>query len=68
MATRSLVVGGTGSIGYAIACQLATASASLTVIISGHTEPKSLPHLNVELQPLDASSVRSTKHYTDNYK
>ncbi|EEU42896.1 uncharacterized protein NECHADRAFT_63193 [Fusarium vanettenii 77-13-4] len=68
MATRSLVVGGTGGIGYAIACQLAAASTSSTVIISGRTEPKSLPHTNIEFRPLDASSMRSIKRYTDNYK
>ncbi|KAM0424461.1 hypothetical protein ACHAPT_010385 [Fusarium lateritium] len=68
MATRSLVVGGTGGIGYAIACQLAAASTSSTVVISGRTEPKSLPHTNLEFRPLDASSMRSIKSYTDNYK
>ncbi|KAM6520140.1 hypothetical protein FALCPG4_013691 [Fusarium falciforme] len=68
MATRSLVVGGTGGIGYAIACQLAAASTSSTVIISGRTEPKSLPHPNFEFRPLDASPMCSTMHYTEDYK
>ncbi|KAI8715923.1 hypothetical protein NCS52_01101300 [Fusarium sp. LHS14.1] len=68
MFTRSLVVGGTGGIGYAIACQLAAASTSSTVIISGRTEPKNLPHTNIEFRPLDASSMRSIKRYTDSYK
>ncbi|OHE94194.1 hypothetical protein CORC01_10532 [Colletotrichum orchidophilum] len=68
MATRSLVVGGTGGIGYAIACRLAAASASSQVTISGRTEPKDLPHPNIKFRPLDASSMRSIKRYTDDIK
>ena len=51
MAIKSQVVGVTGGIGYAIACQLAAASTSLTVIISGRTEPKSLLHADLEFRP-----------------
>ena len=61
-------MGRIGGIGYAIACQLAAASTSLTVIITGRTEPRSLPHANLEFRPLDASLMRSIKLYTDNYK
>ncbi|KAI3530396.1 hypothetical protein CSPX01_14887 [Colletotrichum filicis] len=68
MATRSLVVGGTGGIGYAIACRLAAASASSQVTISGRTEPKDIPHPNIKFRALDASSMRSIKRYTDDYK
>ncbi|KAH6880041.1 hypothetical protein B0T10DRAFT_495704 [Thelonectria olida] len=68
MATRALVVGGTGGIGYAIACRIAADSAPSTVIISGRTKPKDVPHSNIEFRPLDASSMRSIKQYTDAYK
>ncbi|KAH7128060.1 hypothetical protein B0J13DRAFT_143304 [Dactylonectria estremocensis] len=68
MDIRALVVGGTGGIGYAIACRLAAASASSTVIISGRNEPKNIPHTNMEFRPLDASSMRSIKKYTEKYK
>lgn len=68
MATRALVVGGTGGIGFAIACRLAAASASSTVIISGRNKPKDIPHANMEFRPLDASLMHSIKQYTDAYK
>ncbi|KAM0354967.1 hypothetical protein ACHAPU_000811 [Fusarium lateritium] len=68
MATKSLVVGGTGGIGYAIACRIASASPSSTVIISGRNEPKNVPHSNVQFRALDASSMRSIKKYTDELK
>ncbi|KAF7554272.1 hypothetical protein G7Z17_g3021 [Cylindrodendrum hubeiense] len=68
MATRALVVGGTGGIGFAIACRIAAESASSTVIISGRNKPKNIPHSNMEFRPLDASSMRSIKKYTDAYK
>ncbi|KAH7177073.1 hypothetical protein EDB81DRAFT_773957 [Dactylonectria macrodidyma] len=68
MSIRALVVGGTGGIGYAIACRLAAASTSSTVIISGRNEPKNIPHTNMEFHPLDASSMRSIKKYADEYK
>ncbi|TDZ87599.1 Oxidoreductase andH [Colletotrichum sidae] len=68
MATRALVVGGTGGIGYAIARHLAAESTSSTVIISGRTQPQDVPHANMEFRHLDASSMRSIKQYTDAYK
>lgn len=68
MATRALVVGGTSGIGFAIACRLAAASTSSTVIISGRNKPKDIPHANMEFRPLDASLMRSIKQYTDAYK
>lgn len=68
MATRTLVVGGTGGIGYAIASRLAAESSSSTVIISGRNKPQDIPHANMEFRPLDASSMRATKDYTTAYK
>ncbi|KAF5007521.1 hypothetical protein FDECE_6168 [Fusarium decemcellulare] len=68
MATRALVVGGTGGIGYAIACRIAGDSASSSVIISGRNKPANIPHANIEFRQLDASSMRSIKQYTDAYK
>ncbi|KAI8665372.1 hypothetical protein LRP88_04122 [Fusarium phalaenopsidis] len=68
MATRTLVVGGTGGIGYAIASRLAAESSSSTVIISGRNKPQDIPHANMEFRPLDASSMRAIKDYTAAYK
>ncbi|KAF4981715.1 hypothetical protein FZEAL_2517 [Fusarium zealandicum] len=68
MATRALVVGGTGGIGYAIACRIAADSATSTVIISGRNKPSNIPHANIEFRLLDASSMQSIKKYTDAYK
>lgn len=67
MGTRALVVGGTGGIGYAMACRLA-AEANSTVIISGRTKPASIPHSNMEFRSLDASSMRAIKQYAEQYK
>ncbi|KAH8655799.1 hypothetical protein BX600DRAFT_385275 [Xylariales sp. PMI_506] len=66
--TRALVVGGTSGVGYSIACRIAATAKASTVIISGRSEPKSLPHANMEFRKLDASSMRSIKAYTDAYK
>jgi NAD(P)-dependent dehydrogenase (short-subunit alcohol dehydrogenase family) len=68
MATRALVVGGTGGIGYAMACRIAGDSSSSSVIISGRNKPAEIPHANIEFRALDASSMRSIKQYTDAYK
>ncbi|KAM0240218.1 hypothetical protein ACHAP5_007952 [Fusarium lateritium] len=68
MATKSLIVGGTGGIGYAIACRIASSSPSSTVIISGRNEPKNIPHSNIQFRALDATSMRSIKKYTDEFK
>ncbi|SPJ75992.1 uncharacterized protein FTOL_05723 [Fusarium torulosum] len=68
MATKSLIVGGTGGIGYAIACRIASSSPSSTVIISGRNEPKNIPHSNMQFRALDATSMRSIKRYTDDFK
>ncbi|KAK6067842.1 NAD(P)-binding protein [Seiridium cupressi] len=66
--TRALVVGGTGGIGYGIACRIAAEASSSTVIISGRTKPGSIPHPNIEFRKLDASSMHAIKAYTDAYK
>ncbi|KAI0896443.1 hypothetical protein F4806DRAFT_464550 [Annulohypoxylon nitens] len=68
MATRALIVGGTGGIGYAMACRIAAESPSSTIIISGRTKPASIPYANMEFRSLDASSMRLIKQYTDTYK
>ncbi|KAM0300603.1 hypothetical protein HYE67_005110 [Fusarium culmorum] len=68
MASKSLVVGGTGGIGYAIACRIAANTPSSTVIISGRNEPKNIPHSNMQFRALDASSMRAIKKYTDEVK
>ncbi|GKU07821.1 hypothetical protein FLAG1_10676 [Fusarium langsethiae] len=68
MASKSLVVGGTGGIGYAIACRIAANAPSSTVIISGRNEPKNIPHSNIQFRALDASSMRAIKNYTDELK
>ncbi|KAH8880815.1 NAD(P)-binding protein [Thozetella sp. PMI_491] len=64
---RALVVGGTGGIGYAMACNLAAASSSAKIIISGRNKPASIAHSNIEFRPLDASSMRAIKRYADDF-
>lgn len=64
--TRALVVGGTGGVGYGIACRVAAESSSAggTVIISGRNKPVAgIPHANIEFRPLDASSMRGIREY-----
>ncbi len=68
MATRALVIGGTGGIGYAMACRLAADSPSSAITISGRTQPANIPHANIEFRRLDASSMHQIKQYTDAYK
>ncbi|KAF9878373.1 hypothetical protein CkaCkLH20_04411 [Colletotrichum karsti] len=66
MSVRSLVVGGTGGIGLAIACRLAAVPTS-TVIISGRNEPKDISHSNISFRSLDASSMRAIKEYAKEF-
>lgn len=68
MGLRALVVGGTSGIGYGMACRLAADTSSPSVIISGRTKPTTMPHSNMEFRPLDASSMRQIKQYTDTFK
>ncbi|KAK3897677.1 hypothetical protein C8A05DRAFT_19598 [Staphylotrichum tortipilum] len=68
MATRALVIGGTGGIGYAMACRLAADSKQTTVLISGRTQPQNIPHPNIEFRSLDASSMSQIQQYTAAYK
>ncbi|TPX17519.1 uncharacterized protein E0L32_003162 [Thyridium curvatum] len=68
MATRALVVGGTNGIGYAIACRLAADHPDSTVIISGRTEPKNIPHPNIQFRRLDASSMKAISGYAEQFK
>jgi NAD(P)-dependent dehydrogenase (short-subunit alcohol dehydrogenase family) len=68
MAIRALVVGGTNGIGYAMACRVAAEASSSAVIISGRTKPNNIPHANMEFRPLDATSMRQIKQYTDTFK
>lgn len=65
---RALVVGGTSGIGYGMACRIAAEAGSSSVIISGRTKPKSMPHANMEFRPLDATSMRQIKQYTETFK
>lgn len=68
MVIRALVVGGTGGIGYSMACRLAAEANTSSVIISGRTKPADIPHANIEFRRLDASSMRQIKQYTDAFK
>lgn len=68
MAVRALVIGGTSGIGFGIACRLAAQDASSSIIISGRTKPHNLPHSNLDFRPLDATSMRQIKQYTDDLK
>lgn len=68
MSVRALVVGGTNGIGYAMACRVAAETPSASVIISGRNKPQNIPHLNMQFRPLDASSMREIKQYTDAFK
>jgi NAD(P)-dependent dehydrogenase (short-subunit alcohol dehydrogenase family) len=68
MSVRALVVGGTSGIGYAMACRVAAEASSAAVIISGRTKPQNISHANIEFRPLDATSMRQIKQYTDSLK
>ncbi len=68
MAVRALVVGGTSGIGYAMACRIAADAKASSVIVSGRTKPKTVPFANMEFRPLDATSMRQIKQYTDSFK
>ncbi|KAK4223071.1 hypothetical protein QBC38DRAFT_488454 [Podospora fimiseda] len=68
MASRALVVGGTSGIGYAMACHIAATSPSTSVVISGRTRPDNMPHANIEFQPIEATSMRQIKSFTDRFK
>lgn len=68
MATRALVVGGTSGIGYAIASQIAASNPNSHVTISGRRKPTTPLPSNMEFRQLDASSMRTIKRYTDEYK
>ncbi|KAK3358005.1 hypothetical protein B0T25DRAFT_540741 [Lasiosphaeria hispida] len=65
MSIRALVVGGTGGIGFAMACRIAASSPPLSsIIISGRNKPADMPYANMEFRPLDATSMRQIKQYT----
>ncbi|KAL2203772.1 hypothetical protein CC79DRAFT_1371801 [Sarocladium strictum] len=68
IATRALVVGGTSGIGYAMACRVAASSPTASVIISGRTKPKDIPHINIDFWPIEATSMREIKKLTDKFK
>lgn len=67
MTIRALVVGGTGGIGYAIASRIAS-EPTASVVISGRNKPTFPLSANMEYRPLDASSLRAIKKYTDEFK
>lgn len=62
------MVGGTSGVGYGMACRLAAQLPSSSVIMSGRTKPSIIPHANMEFRPLDATSMRQIKQYTDTIK
>ncbi|KAM0418907.1 hypothetical protein ACHAPT_012172 [Fusarium lateritium] len=68
MTTRALVVGGTSGIGYGMACRVAVAAGNSVVTISGRTKPQDIPHTNINFRPLEATSMRQIKQYTDDFK
>jgi hypothetical protein len=68
IATRALVVGGTSGVGYAMACRVAASSPTASVIISGRTKPKDIPHSNIDFWPIEATSMREIKKLTDKFK
>ncbi|KAJ4169650.1 hypothetical protein NW754_005802 [Fusarium falciforme] len=68
MTTRALVVGGTSGIGYAMACRVAAEASTSIVTISGRTKPNNIPHANINFRPLEATSMRQIKQYTDDFK
>ena len=51
-----------------MACRVAAEASSSVVIISGRTKPKNIPHANMEFRPLEATSMRQIKQYTDTFK
>ncbi|KEY66279.1 hypothetical protein S40285_02871 [Stachybotrys chlorohalonatus IBT 40285] len=67
MPVRALIVGGTGGIGYAIASRIAS-EPTASVVISGRNKPTFTLPANIEFRPLDASSMRAVKKYTDEFK
>lgn len=67
-APRALVVGGTAGIGYAMACRLAAQAPSSTIVISGRTKPSNIPHDNILFRPLEATSMRDIKRFSDTFK
>lgn len=68
MALRALVVGGTSGIGYAMACRIAAASPSASVTISGRTKPMDTPHANIDFMPIEATSMKEIRRFTDTFK
>ncbi|KFA60425.1 hypothetical protein S40285_07882 [Stachybotrys chlorohalonatus IBT 40285] len=68
MTIKALVIGGTSGIGYAMACRVAAAAGTSTVIIGGRTKPQNIPHPNIEFRPLEATSMRNIKNFTDTLK
>ncbi|CAI4214463.1 unnamed protein product [Parascedosporium putredinis] len=68
MALRALVVGGTSGVGFGIACRLASENSASMVTIGGRTKPQNIPHPNIDFRPLDATSMKQIKQYTDAFK
>ncbi|KAM7191237.1 putative oxidoreductase YkvO [Naviculisporaceae sp. PSN 640] len=64
MTIRTIVVGGTSGIGYAIACRIAASNPAHTVLISGRTKPANIPHPNIEFRAIDATSMREIRSYS----
>lgn len=68
MSIRALVVGGTSGCGFGIASRLAAEATTSSVIVSGRHNPGTFPSSKISFLALDASSMRSIKKYTDDFK
>lgn len=66
MAPRALVIGGTSGIGLALARHIAAAPEAI-VTVCGRTKPANLPS-NINFSPIEATSMRAVKQWTDNFK
>jgi len=66
MALRTLIVGGTSGIGLALAHHIAAAPEAI-VTVCGRTKPANLPS-NIKFSPIEATSMRGIKKWTDNFK
>ncbi|KAF5968007.1 Dehydrogenase/reductase SDR family member on chromosome X [Fusarium bulbicola] len=66
MAPRALFIGGTSGIGLALAHHISAAPEAI-VTVCGRTKPTNLPS-NIKFSPIEATSMRAIKQWTDNFK
>ncbi|KAJ3469594.1 hypothetical protein MRS44_003659 [Fusarium solani] len=48
--------------------RVAAEASTSVVTISGRTKPQNIPHANINFRPLEATSMRQIKQYTDDFK